>query len=168
MKYRASRVSLLGLLFALSVVLSFVESMFAGFVPVPGIKLGLSNIVTMYCLFFLGKREAYTLAVLKSFFVLLTRGAVGAAMSAAGGILSVSVMLVLTGKQKDRFGTSFLSVCGGLSHNIGQLLMASLVLKSTAVFYYFPILAISGIGMGILTGLLLRLLLPHFQKIFYS
>ncbi len=66
MKYRASKVAFLGLLFALSVVLSLVESSLAPMVPVPGVKLGLSNIVTMYCLFCLGWREAYSLAALKS------------------------------------------------------------------------------------------------------
>ena len=167
MKYRASRVALLGLLFALAMVLSFVESGFAGLIPIPGIKPGLSNIVTMYCLFCLGRREAYTLALLKSFFVFLTRGAVGAAMSLAGGLLSVSVMLILLLFGEKKFSDTFLSVCGGVSHNVGQILMAMLVLGSTAVVYYLPVLMISGVAMGVITGMLLRYLMPHLNRFFF-
>ncbi|WP_195377131.1 Gx transporter family protein [Anaerotruncus rubiinfantis] len=167
MKYRASRVALLGLLFALSMVLSFVESGFAGLIPIPGIKPGLSNIVTMYCLFCLGRREAYTLALLKSFFVFLTRGAVGAAMSLAGGLLSMSVMLILLLFGEKKFSDTFLSVCGGVSHNVGQILMAMLVLGSTAVVYYLPVLMISGVAMGVITGMLLRYLMPHLNRFFF-
>ncbi|MBO1687944.1 hypothetical protein HJU46_17865, partial [Clostridium butyricum] len=61
----------------------------------------------------------------------------------------------------------FLSICGGLAHNAGQLLMAAIVLKSTMVFYYFPVLALFGIAMGVLTGALLRGLMPHFNRIFF-
>ena len=164
MKYRASRVALLGLLFALSMVLSFVESGFAGLIPIPGIKPGLSNIVTMYCLFCLGRREAYTLALLKSFFVFLTRGAVGAAMSLAGGLLSVSVMLILLLFGEKKFSDTVLSVCGGVSHNVGQILMAMLVLGSTAVVYYLPVLMIAGIITGFLIGLVAGLIIPSVRK----
>ena len=93
MSGRAARVARMGLLFALALALSFFESTLSGWIPVPGIKLGLSNIVTMYCLFCLGWREAYTLTALKSLFVLLVRGMVGAALSLSGGLLSVTVML---------------------------------------------------------------------------
>lgn len=163
MKYRASNVALMGLLFALSIILSFLESLFSGLIAIPGIKPGLSNIVTMCCVFCMGPRPAFTLAGLKSFFVFLTRGVTGACMSLAGGICSVALMLLL---RKLRCGVLFTSVGGGVIHNAGQLLMAAVLLGDTAVFYYFPILAISGVGMGILTGLLLRLLMPYFQHIF--
>lgn len=164
MKYRASKVTLLGLLFALSAVLSVVESSFSGLIPIPGIKPGLSNIVTMYCVFCLGGREAYTLAGLKAMFALLTRGAVAAALSAAGGIASVTIMLLLSRGKKERFSPLFISVCGGISHNAGQIAAAT-VLTSEAVLYYFPVLAISGVAMGVLTGILLRYLLPYFKKV---
>ncbi len=112
MKYRASRAAAMGLLFALSIVLSFAESALIPPLPVPGLKIGLSNIVTMYCLFCMGRREAYMIAVLKSMFVLFTRGAVGAAMSLAGGLASVTVMLLL-GAGREKRGSLFISVCGG-------------------------------------------------------
>lgn len=163
MRYRASNTALMGLLFALSLVLSFIESAFSGLIPIPGIKPGLSNIVVMYCLFFLGKRQAYILAGLKAFFVFLTRGPVGAAMSLAGGLASVTVMLLLSKGERSRL---FVSVCGGLSHNMGQLAAASLLLGSSAVFYYFPVLAVAGVGMGVFTGITMRLLAPYLKKRF--
>ena len=167
MKYRASKVAFLGLFFALSIVLSYVESLLSGMIPVPGIKLGLSNIVTMYCLFGFGKKEAFTLAVLKSGFVLFTRGVVGAAMSLAGGLASVVVMTFLLSLKKVRLSPLTVSIFGGIFHNAGQIIMACFILESTMVFYYFPILAISGIVMGSLTGFLLKLLMPHFNRIFF-
>lgn len=162
-KGRSYRVALMGMLFALSMALSFFESLLSGWIAVPGIKPGLSNIVVMCCVFCMGAKPALMLAVLKSFFVLLTRGVVGAAMSLAGGLCSVAVMLVAN---KLRCSAVFVSVIGGVSHNIGQVLMACVVLQSMAALYYSPILVAAGVGMGFLTGLLLRLLMPYFQHIF--
>ena len=94
---KVKRLALMGLLFALAMALSFLESLLPALPMLPpGIRLGLSNIVTMYALFVLGPVSGYTIAVLKSLFVLLTRGAVAAAMSASGGIASVTVMLLLS------------------------------------------------------------------------
>ena len=92
---RVRQTVLMGLMFALAMVLSYVESMITVPGLPPGVKLGLSNIVTMYCVFFLGWKQAYTLAVLKGFFALLTRGFTAACMSTAGGLVSVTVMLLL-------------------------------------------------------------------------
>ena len=84
---RVRQTVLMGLMFALAMVLSYVESMITVPGLPPGVKLGLSNIVTMYCVFFLGWRQAYTLAVLKGSFALLTRGFTAACMSTAGGLV---------------------------------------------------------------------------------
>lgn len=162
MKYRASKIALMGLLFALAMALSWIESAFSGLIPIPGVKPGLSNIVVMYCLFFLGPRDAFTLAALKALFVCLTRGPVGAAMSLAGGVLSLLGMLLL---RRGGCSVLFVSVCGGLLHNAGQLVAAFFILSSSAVFYYFPVLAVAGMGMGVLTGVSMRLLTPHFKRI---
>ena len=86
----------MGLLFALSVVLSFLEGTLTPLLGLPpGVKLGLANVVVMYALFFLGRGSAFTLVLLKSFFVLLTRGAMAGALSLGGGLLSLGVMAVL-------------------------------------------------------------------------
>ncbi len=166
MRTRGGKVAWMGLLFALSMALSFLESQILIF-PVPGIKPGLANIVTMYCLFCFGPKEAYTLAGLRSLFVLLTRGAVACAMSLAGGLVSVTAMYLLHKIGKGRFSQTFQSVCGGLAHNLGQLMAAVPILGSTSVLYYFPILAVSGAAMGLLTGTLLRRLMPRLNQIFF-
>ena len=93
---KTRRVALMGLLFALSVVLSFLEGTLTPLLGLPpGVKLGLANVVVMYALFFLGRGSAFTLVLLKSFFVLLTRGAMAGALSLGGGLLSLGVMAVL-------------------------------------------------------------------------
>ena len=156
---------LMGLLFALAMVLSYVESMFTVPGLPPGVKLGLSNIVTMYCVFFLGWKKGYTLAILKGFFAFLTRGATAALMSTAGGVVSVTVMLILIYLKRLKFSYTLISVLGALGHNFGQLAMASVLMHSTFVIYYMPIMAVSGIGMGVATGILLGVMLPYMNKL---
>ena len=163
---KAMQVSMMGLLFALAMVLSFFESTLSAMMAMPpGIKLGLSNIVTMYCLFFLGSGPALTLAVLKSLFVLLTRGAVAAAMSLSGGLCSVLVMLLLLRLPKASVSYLIISVMGAIFHNLGQLVMARYIIGSDKVLYYLPIMVGSGIVMGVITGMVLRVMLPYMNKL---
>lgn len=159
-------ITLMGMLFALAMALSYVE----GLLPVlpalpPGVKLGLSNIVTMYCLFCLGGKEALTLAVLKSLFVLLTRGVVAMAMSLSGGLCSLGIMVFLCALKRLAPSTFFISVSGAVFHNLGQLGMASLLLRSQFALAYLPIMVLSGIGMGAVTGVLLRVLTPYMNTL---
>ena len=103
----------MGLLFAVAVVLSYIEGMVTIPGLPPGIKLGLSNIVTMYCVFFLGVPSAYTLAILKALSVLLMRGPTGALLSLLGGLVSVTVMLLLLRLEKN--GLSYLVISGSIT-----------------------------------------------------
>lgn len=159
------KTALLGLLFAAALVLSYLESLLP---PIPGlppgIKLGLSNVVTMYCLFFMGTPSALCLALLKSSFVLLTRGVTAGLLSGAGGLLSVAVMALiirLAGKDKYTLAALF----GAVFHNVGQLLMSVFLLYSTAMLLYSPVLVVSGIIMGCITGAILRAVIPAMSKI---
>ncbi len=164
-KHRAAyKVAVPGLMLALALVLSLFESMLPAlpFLPV-GVKLGLSNIVTMYCLLFLGAKTAFAVAVLKALFVLLTRGAIGAALSLSGGLCSVCLMLLF--KRMPGLGDRLISVAGAISHNIGQLILASIILKSIYTFYYLPVMILSGVGMGLITGILLRLVMPYLKNV---
>lgn len=163
-KTAARDVALMGMLFALALVLSYLEGLIPPLLPVPGLKPGLSNIVVMCCVFFLGAKKAWGLAVLKALFVLLVQGPVGAALSLAGGLLSVGAMLLLNrGKRKRPY--ALVSMAGGVAHNAGQLAAAAALLglvREMAVYAVFLIPA--GIVMGVLTALLLRALLPLLQK----
>ncbi len=163
-KHPAKKVAFLGLLFALALVLSLVESAIpiSGLLPA-GVKPGLSNIVTMYAVFFLGYKEAFCIALLKSLFVFITRGATAGFMSISGGLFSVLIMLLLL-LPKRKLSYLVISVFGSVSHNLGQLAAAS-VLLGPAALYYAPILVISGVLMGVLTGLLLRAVLPALSRL---
>lgn len=160
---KAFKTAFLGLMLALALALSFFESLLPAlpFMPV-GVKLGLSNIVTMYCLFFLGGRPALAVAFLKSCFVFLMRGPVGAALSLSGGLFSIAVMVAV--KKLPSLSNGFVSVAGAIAHNIGQLVLASVILKSAYAFYYIPVMIISGAVMGSVTGILLRLVMPYLQN----
>lgn len=163
---KVKRLALMGLLFALAMALSFLESLLPALPMLPpGIRLGLSNIVTMYALFALGPISGYTIAVLKSLFVLLTRGAVAAAMSASGGIASVTVMLLLSLLPGIRRQYLLLSVFGGAAHNVGQLIAAQFIISNQYVWYYLPVLLAAGLLMGAITGMALRVVMPYLDRL---
>lgn len=157
------RLALLGVLAALAIVLSIVESMLPLPTPVPGIKFGLANIVVMYALIFLGWRDALLLAALKALYGFITRGATAGLLSLCGGLLAVAVMSLALYLLKDKISYLALSVLGAIAHNIGQLAVAS-VLLGTVMWYYAPILLISGIATGTITSLLLRATLPAMRR----
>ena len=148
----------MGLLLALSVVLNLAEGMLPALPAMPpGVRLGLSNMVTLYCVFFLGWREALTIACLKSGFVLLTRGAAAGFISFSGGLLSVLVMLLTA--RTDKLSILFKSVLGALAHNLGQLLVAAFIVSNIKVFVYFPVLLFTGMICGTVIGCLSYLIL---------
>ena len=165
-KTNTKRIALIGMLFALAMVLSFLESTLSPLLGLPpGVKLGLANVVVMYALFFLGKRDAVLLAVLKAGFAFFTRGATAAVLSLTGGLLSVGIMALLT-LFKNRPSLFILSVCGAVAHNFGQLIALNFVFtQSIYTFYYAPVLLISGLVMGAGTSTSLKLLLPALEKL---
>ena len=163
-KNPARRIAFSGLMLALAIALSFFESSLPSLpILLPGAKLGLSNIVTMYAVFFLGAARAFTIAVLKSLFVLLTRGATGAFLSLLGGLLSVLVMLIIS--KYGGISKYVVSIGGAVAHNVGQLIGAVIILQNKAVFYYLPMLLVCGIMVGMLTGCLLRFVAPYLSDI---
>lgn len=160
-------ITLMGFMLTLIIVLSILE----GFIPAlpylpPGVKLGLSNIVTMYALFFMGKRYAFTLALIKSLFICILRGATAGVLSFCGGILSISVIILLIALFNKKISYLILSISGAIFHNVGQLIAVSILLNSNYVFYYFPFLLVAGIIMGFITGTILKTVMPAFENIF--
>ncbi len=153
----------MGILLALASALQFLE----GLIPLPlplGVKLGLSSIVIMYILMFMGFKSALAGAVLKSCFVLATRGTSAFFMSVSGGILSVVAMwlcLMLFRRRNNDIGILAVSVTGGVFHNVGQLMASSVFAGSIYTVSYLPVLVIAGIIAGAFTGLIMHILLPH-------
>lgn len=158
---------LTSLLFAVGIVLSMIEAQLPPIlVAVPGVRFGLSNIVVMFCLFFLNKKQAFALAFLKSFFVFFTRGAMAGALSLSGGLASLLVMILVMTVFKDKVSYLVVSICGAVTHNVAQFVAISILFTNIFFWAYLPVLVISGVIAGTVTSILLKVLLPHLNKIF--
>ncbi|MDL2252874.1 Gx transporter family protein [Ruminococcaceae bacterium OttesenSCG-928-I18] len=161
---KARLVAFTGVLFALALVLGLFENVLAAALGLPpGVKPGLGNVVVMFCLFCVSKKQALLLVLLKAGFAFLVRGAVAGALSLAGGMLSLVVMCLLLLLPTPP-SVLLLSVFGAICHNLGQILVVGL-LFGQAVWVYLPILLVSGVAMGSLTALLLRVVLPPLRRI---
>lgn len=156
---------LMGLLFAAAIVLSLVEDAIQLPMPAPGVKLGLSNIVIMYALFFLGFKDAFLLALLKSMFIFITRGYIAAIISLSGGFGSVLVMFMFLIIFKDKISYLIISIAGSIFHNLGQLLAVSLIYTNLLFLPYLPVLMVFGVIAGAATATLLRVVLPALDKL---
>ena len=144
---------------AVAMILSFVESRIPPIVPIPGVKVGLANIAVIFALYKMGWREAITVSLVRVALVALLFGSVvSLAYSFAGAILSLSLMIIL--RKIGIFTEVAVSVVGGITHNIGQILVAFLLLETEVVFYYLPFLMVSGviagIGVGVVSALLVK------------
>ena len=166
MHHKVRQVAVLGMFFALALILSFLEGLLPPLPMLPpGVKPGLSNIVTMYCLLYMGKGPAYLLTFLKAGFAFLTRGGTAGFLSLCGGLLAVSVMAVLMLPKKHMITVFLLSVGGAVSHNLGQLAGSALLVGGFAAFAYLPVLLLSGVAMGAVTGVILRTVLPAVERL---
>lgn len=154
----AYKITLSAVLSALALIFSYIEAIIPFNAGIPGIKLGIANLVILVCLYTLGFR--YTLAInLVRILVagLLFNGFFGALYSLAGGILSLLIMVLL--KKTGLFSPVGISMAGGVAHNTGQLLVAALIVSNMKLFIYFPVLLFSGLISGIFIGILTYLIL---------
>lgn len=159
---KTKRLVLLAMLTAVAMILSYVESLLPS-VGIPGVKMGLANIAVIFALFRFGWKEAAALSLVRVVLVSLLFGSVGAMLySLAGAVLSLAVMALL--RRIDRFSTVGVSVAGGVAHNAGQILMAMLILQTKQLLGYLPVLAVSGIAGGVLTGLTAALLIRRIPE----
>ena len=165
---KTRHIALSGLLFALAMALSFIEGSLVIPGLLPGMKLGLANIVVMYALFFMGVKQALVLDVLKALFVFLVSGFTAGFLSLCGGLLSLLVMAVLYYVVSVRPTWFILSVCGALAHNVGQLLGAGVIISSSLSLYYAPVMLVLGLVMGALTSITLKALLPALGRLGFS
>lgn len=158
------KVAYFGVLTALALIFSYVEHLIPLPIGVPGIKLGLANLIVLVTLYKMGGKEAFLLSVMRvvlssfmfgNLFVIL--------YSMAGGVLSFMVMYLL--KRTTWFSVIGVSMAGGVFHNMGQLLIAGIVVESFSVFYYLPVLIFAGILTGILIGFLAKEMLKRLSKI---
>ncbi|WP_278321253.1 Gx transporter family protein [Clostridium baratii] len=159
----------MSLLVGMALILFIIEGMIPVPFITPGAKLGLANLVIMIAVYTLGSyKEAFTVLFLRLLLSTMLGGSISTLMySAAGGILSFIIIILvkeLGGKYVSIIGVS---AAAAVFHNIGQLIVASLILKNIGVFLYLPILSIAGIGTGIFVGISANYLLSHLNKISY-
>ena len=139
------------LLVALAMVLSWLESMVPLSLVVPGVKLGLANLVVIFALYRLGPRQAAVISLVRVLLVTLTFGnAFGFAYSLAGAALSLGVMIPL--RRSGKFSLLGVSIAGGVCHNIGQILVAMAVLGTAELLWYLPALLAAGTAAGVCIG----------------
>nr|WP_276020679.1 Gx transporter family protein [Acetivibrio straminisolvens] len=146
---------MLGLFVSQALILSLIESWISIPTPVPGVKLGLANIITVIAIIFFGFREAVSVVIVRCVLSSIFGG--GGWMlflfSVTGGVLSAVVMSVLFKSGNNKFSITGISIAGAISHNIGQILIAALLMKDLAVAVVLPVLLISGCIMGFFVGL---------------
>ena len=152
MKKGTKKLALLGLTTAIAMALAYVEVLLPPiFTAVPGIKLGLPNIIIIFVLYKMGVKEAAAVSLVRMLAVSLLFGnPITFAYSLAGAALSLTVMALL--KKIDFFSVIGISVAGGVLHNVGQILLAMVVLKTAELGYYLIVLAVTGTIAGVVIG----------------
>lgn len=163
MQSQTRRMVFLSLLAAIGTAMHLMESLLPLPLPIPGVKLGLANIVTLLALYLYGLRGGLTVALLRVLLGSLIGGvflAPGFLLAMTGAVCSALLMALLL-KQTSCFSMIGISMAGAAGHNIGQLLTACLLLQSASIIYYLPVLLLAGIPTGIATGYLLNSLLAH-------
>lgn len=149
---KAITVALYGLLIALAMVLSFVETLIPVPIPVPGVKLGLANLVTVAGLYLIGIPGTISVTLIRIVLVGLSFGnPYSMVYGMSGSFLSLFVMAML--KKTGKFSLVGISVLGGIAHNIGQIIFASVIVQTPGVFYYLPFLIAAGCIAGALIGI---------------
>lgn len=163
MKLTTKQLVTLSALIAVAMILSYVESMIPAFVAVPGVKIGLSNIATVFALYALGWPYAICVSVVRVFLSSLLFGNfVSLIYSLSGAALALISMILL--KKLDKFSSIGVSVVGGVCHNIGQVLAACIVMETAAIAVYIVPLLVSGTVAGIVIGIVAGNLVERVKK----
>ena len=156
-------IAYLGLLLTLALILSYVESLIPIFVSVPGVKLGLANLVVLICLYAYPSKYTFVISIMRVMLAGLLFGSMFSILySLAGAFFSLIVMLFA--KKILKMGVLGVSVLGGVFHNMGQLLVAIMVVSNYRIGYLFPYLLLSGIITGAVIGFIANAVIPYLKK----
>ncbi len=157
---------LTALLTAGVLVLSIIERAVTATLPLPpGVRLGLGNVLVMFAVVSLGLPYALGITVLKAGFVFLTGGAVAGLLSLSGGVLSVLTVFFAVRLFRNKLSYLGVSALGAVMHNMGQLIAVSLTLGGKAYLYLAPVLLLSGVVFGAVTGLTLNAVMPALARV---
>jgi heptaprenyl diphosphate synthase len=158
------KVAFLGLCIALSMILSYVESLVPPLVAVPGVKVGFANLVTIFMLYKVSAKETIAVSLIRVVLVSILFGSVLSMIySLVGAALSLAGMIVL--KKTKWFSTVAVSVVGGVLHNVGQIIMAIIIMETSQIIYYLPVLLISGTIAGVLIGVGAALIVKRLERV---
>lgn len=161
---KTKRIALLGLTVALAMIMSYIEVLFPLNFAVPGIKMGLANIVIVFVLYRMSLADAVTVSLVRVFLVSLLFGNfMSLAYSFTGAALSLALMAIL--KTTEKFSVVGVSIVGGVMHNVGQIAMAVILMGTAQIAYYLPVLVITGTVTGVLIGLVSALVINRVKKI---
>lgn len=159
-----NKVAYFGLFTALALIFSYVETLIPFNIGIPGIKLGLANLLIVIILYSSGWKEALLLSVVRIVLAGFFFGNLFSILySLAGGVFSLAVMALL--KKSGKFSVAGVSIAGGVSHNIGQLAVAVIVVETYQVGYYLPVLLVAGAAAGLVIGVISGEVLKRVQKI---
>lgn len=160
----AYKVGMASIFAALAMIFSYVEAILPFSVGIPGVKLGIANIVIVMALYKLDVKYALLINLIRIFIAgLLFSGVFGIIYSLAGGLLSLLVMVVV--KKAKIFSVVGVSLAGGVAHNLGQLITAAAIVTNLKLFLYFPVLVFSGLFSGIIIGIVAGLALEKIEKL---
>ena len=158
------KIALCGVLTALAMIFSYIESVIPVPIPVPGIKLGVANIAVITILYVLGVKEAIVINLLRIVLTSLLFGNVNSFLfSISGAALSLTIMIIM--KKLYFFSCIGVSVCGGVMHNIGQIIAAVFIMGSEAIVFYLPVLIVSGVFTGVVIGVVSGIVAKHVRKV---
>lgn len=154
------KITLLSLLLAMALILSYIESLIPYNFVIPGIKIGLCNIAVIFVLYKLGTKEAFVVSLLRVLIMgILFNNGITFIYSLSGAILSLILMSIV--KKLNLLDEYGVCIAGALAHNIGQLLAAYLLLETSTIVYYLPYLLISGVISGFIIGTLAYMMIKR-------
>lgn len=162
----AKRLTTIAMLVAHAIVLQIIETLLPNPFPIPGVKLGLANIITLLALVLYDFRTAFAIAFLRSLLGSLLIGTLfstGFFLSLSGAIVSTCLMALLL-RLFPGFNLLGVSVAGAAAHNLGQLALAALIIGHAGVYAYLPVMLLFSLPTGLLTGYFLKSLLSHLRS----
>ncbi len=160
---KAKRITLLSMLCAVAMIMSYLEHFIP--TPHPAVKIGLPNIIIVFVLYRIGIKEAVAVSLVRVLLTSLIFGSVGSSLpySLAGAVLSLTLMIIL--KQCKVFSTVVVSIVGGISHIVGQTIVSCIIMGTKEIAYLIPVLSITAVVSGTLVGIAGSLLINKVKKI---
>ena len=152
-----------GLFAALAILMGYVEMLIPVPVPIPGVKLGLANVIIIIMMYFMDVKSAFFVSLIRVVLSgLLFAGFAGLLYSLSGAMLSFAVMALL--KKTDKFSIVGVSIAGGVFHNVGQIIVAALAVENVNMAYYLPFLLVSGVVTGMFIGIVAKTALGYLKR----